>query len=252
MRPRVSPDGKSVAFGREHALWVRGLDPKAEPRKVVDLGAFSGEPAAWAPDGKQIIIIASRKEKSEWVFTTIRVNTDGTGRQEPAIPPEDGVQDWSADGRWLLTASRRGSKLGWVLYVMRPDGTDQRRITDGGNPFYARFSPDGRRVVFFDNGRDERSGIWVVDVDGKNNRLVLPVTTEPKANAPRIGSACWSPDGQRIAVLLSTLEENQTKVAGAVQILVVLVMDLAGGHRSEILHISDGGGNDMPEMGDWR
>jgi RNA polymerase sigma factor (sigma-70 family) len=252
MRPRVSPDGKSVAFGRENALWVRGLDPKAEPRKVADLGVYSGAPAAWSPDGKQIIINAGRKEKSDWVFTTFRVNTDGTGREKPAIPPEDGVQDWSADGRWLLTASHRGANLGWQLYVMRPDGTVQRRITEGGNPFYARFSPDGRRVVYTDNGRDEQSGIWVADVDGKNGRLVLPVETKPKADAVRIGSACWSPDGQRIAVLLSTLEESQTKVAGWVQVLVVVVMDLDGGHRSEILHIPDGGGNDMPEMADWR
>ncbi len=142
--------------------------------------------------------------------------------------------------------------LSWQLYVMRPDGTDQRRITDGGNPFYARFSPDGRRVVYSDNGRGEQSGIWVIDVNGKNGRLVLPVETKPKADAVRIGSACWSPDGQRIAVLLSTLEESETKVAGAVQVVVVVVMDLDGGHRSEILHIPDGGGNDMPDMPDWR
>ena len=38
MRPRVSPDGKLVAFERENALWVRGLDPNAEPRKVIELG----------------------------------------------------------------------------------------------------------------------------------------------------------------------------------------------------------------------
>ncbi len=38
MRPRVSPDGKLVAFQRENAFWVRGLDPNAEPRKVIELG----------------------------------------------------------------------------------------------------------------------------------------------------------------------------------------------------------------------
>jgi Tol biopolymer transport system component len=188
MRPRVAWDGKSVAFGRENALWV--LDPKAESRKIVDLGSFSGEPAAWSPDGKQIIVNAARMEISRWVYTTLWVNTDGTGREKPAIPPKDCVQDWSADGRWLLTASARGAKAGWVLYVMRPDGTDQRRITEGGNPFYARFSPDGRRMVYTDNGRDELSGIWIVDVDGKKGRLVLPVETKPKAGAVTVGSAC--------------------------------------------------------------
>ena len=45
---------------------------------------------------------------------------------------------------------------------------------------------------------------------------------------------------------------SETKVAGAVQVVVVVVMDLDGGHRSEILHIPDGGGNNMPDMPDWR
>jgi dipeptidyl aminopeptidase/acylaminoacyl peptidase len=118
---------------------------------------------------------------------------------------------------------------------------------EGGNPFYARFSPDGRRVVYSDNGRDEQSGIWIVDVDGKNGRPVLPVKTKPKAEAVTIGSACWSPDGQRIDVALSTLEEDVTKAAGAVQVVVVVVINLGGGHRSEILHIPDGRGTICPK-----
>ena len=82
---------------------------------------------------------------------------------------------------------------------MRPDGTEQRRITEEGNPFYARFSPDGRRVLYTDNGRGEQSGIWVVDVDGKNARLVFPVDPETMT----VASACWSPDGKRIAITLA-------------------------------------------------
>ena len=57
MRPRVSPDGKLLAFEREDALWVLGLDPNAEPRKIVELGGSSlGSPPVWSPDGKQIVI----------------------------------------------------------------------------------------------------------------------------------------------------------------------------------------------------
>ena len=242
---RVSPDGKLVAFGQENALWVRGLDPKAEPRKVINLGApYTGGPAAWSPDGKQIIINHA---------SALRVNIDGTAGERLGVSPQDFAVDWSSDGRWLLTTSTRGGMFGWQLYVMRPDGTDRRRITDGGNPFYARFSPDGRRVVYSDNGRDEQSGIWVVDVDGKNGRLVLPVENPvPKVMALTLGSACWSPDGQRIAVLLSTVMEDATKAAGCVQVVVVVVMDLDGGHRSEILRIPDGGGNVGPYGPDWR
>jgi Tol biopolymer transport system component len=235
MRPRVSPDGKLVAFEREDALWVRGLDPKAEPRKVIDLGGETfGSPPVWSPDGKQLIISVGRREKP--LNTTLRVNIDGTGREELAVPPEDHVQDWSADGRWLLTASRRGAKIGWQLYVMRPDGTDQCRITEGGNPYYARFSPDGRRVLYTDNAREKESGVWVVDVDGKNGRHLFPTDMETIAPA----SACWSPDGKRIAMTL-VIHSGAVKLPFPVQVVVMHldVADIPSGART----------TDMP---DWR
>src|SRR5262249_5746116 len=76
----------------EHALWVCGLDPKTEPRKVIDLDdSYSGAPPVWSPDGKQIIISCGRDAKPHWVFTTFRVNRDGTGREKLAVPPEDSV-----------------------------------------------------------------------------------------------------------------------------------------------------------------
>ena len=86
MRPRVSPDGKLVAFERENALWVRGLDPNAEPRKVIELGGETfGSPPVWSPDGKQLMI--SSAVEDHWA-TTLRVNIDGTGREELAVPPK--------------------------------------------------------------------------------------------------------------------------------------------------------------------
>jgi hypothetical protein len=49
-------------------------------------------------------------------------------------PETDRVDDWSPNGRWLVTQSDRhpphGS--GFQLYLMRPDGTGQRRLTEGG------------------------------------------------------------------------------------------------------------------------
>ena len=233
-----------MAYEKDDALWVRGLDRGAEPARVVDLaGATAGSPAAWSPDGKQLIISLGRhdEERRAWVYTTVRINVDGSDRKELPIPAEDNVQDWSSDGRWLLTASSRNAKIGWQLYVMRPDGTEQRRITEGGNPFYARFSPDGRRVLYTDGARGDQSGIWIVDADGKNARRVLPVDRNT------MGSACWSPDGKRIAVTFSPLNPNP-QAGRDPQPLQVVVVDLDGGGQSKIV-LPGLGGTDMP---DWR
>jgi Tol biopolymer transport system component len=123
---------------------------------------------------------------------------------------------------------------------MRPDGTEQRRITEGGNPFGGRFSPDGRRVLYADNARGKQSGIWVIDVDGKNGRLVFPVDRDE-----RNASAGWSSDGETIAITLAGISPSAAGVPTPVR---VVGMDLDGGHCREI-DIPKGGMTDMP---DWR
>ena len=125
-RARISPDGRRVAHSKADALWVQGLDRGAEPVRVVDLaGATSGSPAAWSPT------VSSSSSASDATTISFRAGCTPpcastsmarTGRSSRS-PPEDNVQDWSADGRWLLTASSRNAKIGWQLYVMRPDGT---------------------------------------------------------------------------------------------------------------------------------
>jgi Tol biopolymer transport system component len=223
---------------------VRRLDNAAELSRVIDLaGATAGSPAAWSADGKQLIISLGRHDDVRrcWIHTTFRVNTDGSEPKELPIPAEDNVQDWSPDGQWLVTASSRGAKLGWQLYVMRPDGTEQRRITEGGNPFYARFSPDGRQVIYTDNGRKDQPGIWIVNVDGTKARQVLPVDRN------RVGSACWSPDGKRIAVARHFLNPG-VQPGGDPQFVQVVVVYLDTGKQSQIF-LPNLGRTDMP---DWR
>src|SRR5450631_1717212 len=59
-------------------------------------------------------------------------------------------------------------------------------------------SPDGRSIAYVRMGYDiktdkARGSIWLIGVDGKNER--------PLASAPTSGSPRWSPDGTRIAYL---------------------------------------------------
>jgi Tol biopolymer transport system component len=243
-RARISPDGRHVAYEKADALWVQEIDNRPEPISILKLaGATEGSPAAWSPDGKQLVVSLGHRDEARqvWVHKTVRVNVDGSDPKELPIPPEDTVQDWSRDGNWLLTASSRGAKIGWQLYVIRPDGTEQRRLTDGGNPFYARFSPDGRRVVYTDNARGNQSGIWIVDVDGANAGRVLA------ADRNTTGSACWSPDGKQIAVTLSPLNPPAQANADHPPIKVEVVDVVGGGEPKTIL--IDLFQSDMP---DWR
>jgi Tol biopolymer transport system component len=120
---------------------------------------------------------------------------------------------------------------------MRLDGTGMRQLTEGGNPFYTRFSPDGRRLLYSDGTTDERRGIWVVDFDGKNRRRVV-------ATGETVASACWSPDGKQIAVMIFDLAGVQNGVVST----RIEIQDLDGDHRT-FLTVPDLADADMP---DWR
>jgi TolB protein len=85
--------------------------------------------------------------------------------------------------------------IGGEIYVMDPDGTNLRRLTDDDfGDWFAKLSPDGKRIVFDSNrarGADEplfTSDLFLMKADGKDLTLLT-----------RGSSATWSPDGKYIA-----------------------------------------------------
>src|SRR5216684_3008898 len=77
------------------------------------------------------------------------------------------------------------------IFVVRPDGTGKRRLTQEGDQNYLpAWSRDGRKLAFTSN-RSGRSQIWVMAADGSNP---IQLTTEADNAVPT-----WSPDGKRLA-----------------------------------------------------
>ena len=240
-RPKVSPDGRRVAFEWDNAIWVRELDRLDEPRKLLDLegGPLHFASIVWSADGSKLLLSLGHREEARARprFRTVRINADGSGREDlKGIPIDHDVQDWSVDDR-LVTASTLNAKIGWDLYAMKLDGSDRRQITEGGNPFYARIAPDGKRLLYADGTTEERRGIWVARLDGTDRRLVLPVA------GSQVWSACWSPDGKRIAVLI-----NDNPKDGAPRKDRLVLQEVDGPGRTEF-PLPD---LKMADMPDWR
>ncbi len=78
---------------------------------------------------------------------------------------------------------------GGDIMVINPDGTGLRRLTQGIDPV---LSPDGDTVAFT-RWTGEDGALWLIDVDGSNERPLLGGTKQAKHPA-------WSPDSQRIVV----------------------------------------------------
>jgi Tol biopolymer transport system component len=104
---------------------------------------------------------------------------------------------------WIVYAAR-GENGTWGLFLMRPDGSERRNITntpeyEEGGP---RFSPDGRQLLYrrFVKGTVIHHDLW-----GFQGELMI---ARSDGSAPvRIGGdrefpwASWSPDGTQIACL---------------------------------------------------
>ncbi len=89
----------------------------------------------------------------------------------------------------------------WDLYVMRPDGTGRRKLTGtpGFNETGVRFSPDGKRILYFrqpasepvDNNAYGTHDLMIADTTGTN-------TLELGRGFPW---ASWGPDSSTISTL---------------------------------------------------
>lgn len=191
--PGLSPDGTRIVFSRTFSLaggrfrpdlYVMNADGRGQQR-IKENATF----AQWSPVGDKILF--------ERPWNDVRVmNADGTGEVRLFNDrPGMGQQPrWSPDGAHL--ASPRASKETYSeLYVMRPDGSESRRVdiafeigrlvpgsleADERRIWGFRWSPDGSQLVLvwesekaFLQG-DPLGQLVVCNPDGTGVRILLP------------------------------------------------------------------------------
>ncbi len=82
------------------------------------------------------------------------------------------------------------------LYVVKPDGTSERRILASGDATVdAQFSPDGHRLVFATDQGEGARNIAVMNADGSSHHQVTPTQTSDAARADTWEFPSWLPDG---------------------------------------------------------
>jgi eukaryotic-like serine/threonine-protein kinase len=119
----------------------------------------------------------------------------------PAGPPRRSA---SLDGHWAAW-SRDGSQMVFArhhdLLLASADGSSVRKLISlPGSAYYARFSPDGRRIRFTLSPPDQTITIWEVRVDGTDLHRLLP---NRPATASEYGGV-WSADGRYYFFLART------------------------------------------------
>jgi Tol biopolymer transport system component len=132
-------------------------------------------------------------------------------RRAPRRPPGEPITYptsiynpvFSPDGTQIAYFDGMGD-WGHSLRVMRSDGTNVRILFDRKDePTHIQdlvWSPDGQRLAFSGPDRADRSGIWIIGVDGSGFTKVVTYGSNP----------AWSPDGTRIAYSDGTLRIADT------------------------------------------
>ncbi len=187
--PAWSPDGSTIAFVSKRSgnsdLYTMRADGSGT-RRLTSTKDDDGQPS-WAPDGKRIVF--SRGSPGR-LFV---MDASGAGAHRVTNSLADEIEPaWSPDGRWIAYSRRNPGTSIRELWLVRPDGSQERRLTKlGGVTQAPSWSPDGRRIAFSANVSQNRFDIYTVGADGKDVRLV---TSRDDSFEP-----AWSPDGKTIA-----------------------------------------------------
>jgi len=228
--PRISPDGRYVAYevretnwednAYETELWIAMVT--TGERYQLTNGKKSSSGARWAPDGKRLLFVSDREGKRQ-----LYIISPAGGEAWPLTKVETGVSraEWAPDGKRIAftmadpeskAQKERKEKYGeyewvdedytrshlWVVDVPAAPAEEMpepKRLTEGEAFTVGSFdwSPDSTRIVFSaaknpDPGSGGTADLYVIGVADKSLKKIVDTPGPDR-------SPVWSPDGKQIA-----------------------------------------------------
>lgn len=191
--PRISPDGKRVAFETRDLsgpdgprLWTAEMSNIAG-RKALPLviGQINWAPM-WTPDGQRLVFIVSSKDRPDAVYWR---RADGTGDAEHLIDTR-AAEGWNAGGSQMrfLTLTGNGD-YGISLFDMASRTVTRLVDFPASAQHSSTTSPDGKWMAYASNetGRYE---VWIEPLPRSGARLQV---TRDGGSHP-----LWAPDGRSL------------------------------------------------------
>ncbi len=204
-----------------------------EPRRITQPPANSlGDSSpAISPDGGMLAFVRQSSDPSAHGGDDERGNgsdiflSDLSGSNPRRLTFENifihGIA-WSADGRDLIYAARRGVGSGQKLWRVAASGGSPRNVLAGGkDPAFPAVAPAGHRLAFTET--PALDAIWRIDLTASDpaSTARLLIRSDGREYAPG-----WSPDGTKIVNISSKTGNDE-----------IWVGDADGNHRAPITHL---------------
>ena len=193
--PRISPDGKRVAYDLEDGtVWIAELSNLAVPRKAT---AGRDHYPMWSAAGDQMVFVVDEKDQQALYMQ----RSDGKGKAE-RLATGRAPESWSAQNQ-IFSFITLGNYYSIWTYSLKDKKAAPLIDTPGVTQHSSKFSPDGK---------------WIAYTSVETGRFEVFVQPFPRTGAKFQvtkqggGHALWSPDGKELF-----FDNNQQLFAVSVQ-----------------------------------
>jgi Tol biopolymer transport system component len=191
--PRVSPDGKRLAFvnddDKEAIVWIYDLSGTSTMQRLTS-GGNSRFPI-WTSDRKRVAFQSDR----DGDLAIFWQPADG-GTAERLTRPERGEshapESWSPNGDHFLFSVTKGSDVSLWTFSLQDRKATPFGAVHSSNPTNAVFSPDGKWVAYASAERGMTT-IYVQPFPATGTTYQLFAKGSDNPHHPR-----WSPDGKEL------------------------------------------------------
>jgi dipeptidyl aminopeptidase/acylaminoacyl peptidase len=271
--PRVSPDGRRVAYGvtdavmtperSEYVTQIYVANADGSSAAQVTFADKSSTNPQWSPDGSALAFTSTRKDSRNNLYL-LRL---AGGEAEPLTEMKGNVTgfSWSPDGKWIAftmrdvkTETEEKSDKGrddwrWVqentkfshLYLVPIERgasgkRETRKLTTGDmNVDEPDWSPDGKQIVF-SHARTPSANDWttldVSVIDVATGKLTALASTPAAEFSPR-----YSPDGKQIALVITDVPTHWARSS------LINIIPASGGTARSLATSHDA----QPDIAGW-
>jgi TolB protein len=200
---------------------IFAVDKSGKIKKITDDANWRDLDQSVSPDG--LVAFSSNREKEVKIdlykttedYDIFVAKKNGKSLKPIAASASNEVMPkFSPDGKWIGYVLQSGEKR--ELVVLRPKGSDSRKLLVADDIVDFSWSPDSKKIACAPLiGTD--SQLMIIDViDGGEPRTLVKVSTAPaqagakniEAFLTQIVSTQWSPDGEKIAYINHPLKQG--------------------------------------------